>query len=529
MEDALDEDVELIKDPEEIEKISEKIFPILQQKDETLILNEFYKKEYKTINLTLCINHSNNNNTILTTLVNYNLTRATINFLSLLSHTIKSSSEIITYINQKNSKGYNALLYSAFRGNLEIFTKLVDSGADISITNSSGLNALHLASQGNYPNIIVYLVEKYGIDINAKDNKGNTALHWAVYMNSKQSVDYLIYYNIDTSLRDNDGETALGIAIDKGNHYLIKRFNEDFSVLINKRLEESKESQENNETENDNDNDIENNNNQNIKLNNNGISHKTRKNNLNEFINKFWGTNSKNMAAFPFLLIIFIIEGINQIIIIRGFNNLFMSLVFFILFFLLLFFYYITSKSDPGEIANKFINSLSLLAEQGEDLKNICPWCINNINENTHHCFLCNKCINYQEFHDVYLNNCIGKNNFSLYMNFLYYIGIVFCFKFIVAFWGLIWLKGDRFKKVLKLIILQLIAVGTCLWFIFMKIKAKIKKYNSNINFLNFGNFGNLMKDNKESLNDSSMSTINSKKNMNIQLTSMENTDKDII
>ena len=33
MEDTLDEEVELITDPEEIEKISEKIFPILQQKD----------------------------------------------------------------------------------------------------------------------------------------------------------------------------------------------------------------------------------------------------------------------------------------------------------------------------------------------------------------------------------------------------------------------------------------------------------------------------------------------------------------
>ena len=171
------------------------------------------------------------------------------------------------------------------------------------------------------------------------------------------------------------------------------------------------------------------------------------------------------------------------------------------------------------------------MAEQGEDLKNICPWCINNINENTHHCFLCNKCINYQEFHDVYLNNCIGKNNFELYMNFLYYLAIVFSFKFIVAFWGLIWLKGDRFKKVIKIIVPQIIGVGACLWFIVMKIRAKIKKYNSDINFLDFGNFGNLfMKDNKETLSDtSSVSTINSKKNMNIQLTSMENTEKDII
>ena len=77
----------------------------------------------------------------------------------------------IPYINQKNSKGYNALLYSAFRGNLEIFNKLMENGADISITNSSGLNVLHLAAQGNYPNIIIFAIEKYKFDINSKDVK----------------------------------------------------------------------------------------------------------------------------------------------------------------------------------------------------------------------------------------------------------------------------------------------------------------------------------------------------------------------
>ena len=525
LEEPLEDESELIKEQEIIEKMSEQLFSIIQKKDETLILNEFYKKEYKNVDLTLCINTSHNNNTILTTLANYNLTKATINFISLISHLNKPQLDFINYINQKNSKGYNALLYAAFRGNLEIFIKLMESGADVSIRNSSGINALHLAAQGNYPNIIVYLIEKYGLDINSKDNKGNTALHWAVYMNSKQSVDYLIYYNIDTTIKDNGGETALEIARNKGNNYLIQKFNEDFSVLINKRLEESDNNQ-NNENENDNDNEIENNNNHNVELNNNNINNKKKRNNIYEFINKFWGTNSKNMAAFPFLLIIFTIEGINQIIILKGYNNVFMSLVFFVLFFLLLFFYYITSKSDPGEMTNKCINSLSLLAEQGEDLKNICPWCINTINENTHHCFLCNKCINYQEFHDVYLNNCIGRNNFILYMNFLYYLAIVFIFKFIISFWGLFWLKDERFDKAIKLIIPQIFCVGACLWFIILKIRAKFKKYNISFNISSL-----FMKDMKDNLNDSSSSlnSLNSNKNMNIQLTSLETTDKETI
>ena len=182
IDEALDV-VELRKDKESIDKISSKIFPILHTKEEITIINEFDKKEYSDIDLTLCIDKVHNDNTILTTLVNYNLTRAFNHFLSIVKSYKKIYSELTAYINQKNSKGYNAILYSAFRGNLKIFTKLIENGADVnSTTSSSGLNALHLSVQGNYPNIIVYLIEKKYLDINSQDNKGNSALHWAVYM-----------------------------------------------------------------------------------------------------------------------------------------------------------------------------------------------------------------------------------------------------------------------------------------------------------------------------------------------------------
>ena len=130
-EDNLDEEVELIKDSEIIEKVSQKIFSVLQTKDETNIISEFYNKEYKDVDLTLCINNSHNDNTILTTLVNYNLTRAANNFITTIRSYKKPSDEFLSYLNKKNAKGYNALLYSAFRGNLEIFNKLMENGADI--------------------------------------------------------------------------------------------------------------------------------------------------------------------------------------------------------------------------------------------------------------------------------------------------------------------------------------------------------------------------------------------------------------
>ena len=461
--------IELITAPEKIKEISEKIFPIIKTKDEVKILTEFYKDDYKNIDLTLCIDDTFNNNTILISLVYYNLTNVIITILSTLSHTYKSKDNFIPYLNQKNIKGYNALLYAAFRGNLEIFEKLIKLGADLDIINSSGLNVLHLAVQGNHPNLIVYLIEKCGFNINSKDNNGRTALHWGISMNSKQAVDYLVYYNIDINIKDNNGVTALDIAYDKGNVYFIKKFNEDFSVFINKDINE--EIKDENDIENNN---MDNNNEENIQ---------SRKNN---FYNKFWGIKSKNMAAFPFILIIFALEGTNQMIILKGYSNLYMSFIFFILFFLLLFFYYITSKSNPGEVQIEYVNSLLLLIEKGEDLKNICPWCINTINENTYHCFLCNKCFEYQEFHDVILNNCIGEKNFLLYLNFLHYLIIVSSFKLFISFLAIFWLEGDNYLNIIKLVFVRIIiTLGLICFGIFKinQIKNNQKKpTNKNIN-----------------------------------------------
>ena len=480
IEDVLDEEIELIKDNETIEKISKKIFPVLQTKDETTIISEFYSKEYKNVDLTLCVNSSHNNNTILTTLANYNLTRATNNFLSIIKSFNKPSDEFLSYINKKNNKGYNALLYSAFRGNLEIFKKLMEDGADISATNSSGLNPLHLAAQGNYPNIIILLMEKYNFDINSKDNKGNTALHWAVYSNSRQAVDYLIYYKIDINLRDNDEDTALQIAMKNNNAYLVRRLRDDFSILNDKNEKEAK-----NENEN------ETNNNQ---TNTNSI--------LCVILNKILEKNKSNASPFPFVLILIILEGFNQMIILLGYNNYFMSMVFFFLFFMLLFFYYASNQSDPGEISTKCINSLLILAEQGEDMKNICPWCINYINEKTRHCFLCNKCIKYQEFHDNYINNCIGRNNISLYLSFLYFLILNLGFKLLISIWGLFWIKGSHFKKAIAFILIQIIATSACVVLCFMKIRGNMKLLNQ----ISYGKL--FMKEIKENPNSNEVNMV---------------------
>jgi palmitoyltransferase len=377
----------------------------------------------------------------------------------------------------------------------------MENGADInSVTSSSGLNALHLAAQGNYPNIIIYLIEKYGMNINSQDNKGNSALHWAVYMDKKQAVDYLIYYNIDTNLRDNDNDTALDIAKRRGNKLFVKLFQEDYVLLDKKKGKDVKVEIKQSQSE--------------LNKEKKGFGLL-----IKSIINKFFGNEHPSVSyAYPFLIFVLFVELFNQVIILRGYKNYFMSMVFCILFSMLLFFYLTASKSDAGEIFSKCINSLILLAEQGEDMKNICPWCINYTNDRTHHCFLCKKCFENQEFHEPFINNCVGSNNFSLYMSFLFFFTINFGFKLIISIWAMFWLKNENLKRTVGFIIPQILAVILGIVFGVMKIKKNLKLSYE----INFGNlFIKDIKDNNND-NDTNITISNSMdKNSNIQLSTL--------
>ena len=63
-----------------------------------------------------------------------------------------------------------ALHLASFNGNDKLFDLLVEAGADIMTTTSSGVNSMHMASQGNQPYILDRLLYHYkAFDINVKD------------------------------------------------------------------------------------------------------------------------------------------------------------------------------------------------------------------------------------------------------------------------------------------------------------------------------------------------------------------------
>ena len=388
-------------------KINSNIFELISKKDQKLILKEIKNLENNNIELEKLVEDGQNKNSLLISSVYFDLTEVSEYLIDYFRDKIKSTTKYLDYLNLRNIKGYDALLYASYRGNYTIFQKLLDNGAYLNSTNITGLNVLHLAAQGNRLNIIASLTEKYIFNINSQDNNGNTALHWAVYFNNQQSIDYLLYYKIDINIKDNNNCTAMDIAIKRENDSLIEKLKD--SIITKYNLSDNKYS-------------------------------------IVKYFNKMelfriW---LRMYLYIIFIIAVIITEFCNQKLIIKGIKNSKVNLIFIFLFVGFSLSYYFMFTSSPGKESRAKITLFSLIS-QGNDLSNICPWCTKFMNPNSYHCPYCKKCVSFQEFHNSLLNNCIGKRNFK---NYLYYLLIFTFLSTLKLFVGIYVVKNNEFSVI---------------------------------------------------------------------------------
>src|SRR5206468_2728406 len=108
------------------------------------------------------------------------------------------------YRNSFNRVGATPLLMAAQGADAEMITFLAAHGADLTATTKQGTNALMLAAGveirypeedgGTGPEALeaVQAVLPFGLDINAANNAGNTALHGAAFRGFNPLVELLI-------------------------------------------------------------------------------------------------------------------------------------------------------------------------------------------------------------------------------------------------------------------------------------------------------------------------------------------------
>ena len=119
-------------------------------------------------------------------------------------------------------KGKTLLGVAASNGYKEIAELLINNGADVE--RSQGplkWSPLHFAVWSEHEELVDFLISKKA-DVNSVDVNGNAALHYAVFDGSQKIVALLIAKGADVNLKNYNGVTPLHNASNKGPAGLIE-------------------------------------------------------------------------------------------------------------------------------------------------------------------------------------------------------------------------------------------------------------------------------------------------------------------
>ena len=370
----------------------------------------------------------------------------------------KKPDNLEDFINMANDQGIAPIHYASFRGDVPIIKLLIENGADITKTTKRGLNIIHYCAQGNKPNSLIffYLKMRENIDdnnqyklITDKDIGGSTSLHWAVYSLAEDLLLYLINLDIFDSIEDknkfineldNEGYSALHLSVpSKSSRIAIRLLQNGANPLLKD------------------------------KKGNTPLDLATKRKQY-ELINILKTSQSwqicnvkaplKKVKKSPGNIIcIFVFQFIANIILFSSIIPIFLYkyqnfgyiLVFVYIFFLFLFFlvYFILLIMDPGIIRKKTVDDLKVLLNRNADLSKYCYKCFIRKTRNTKHCIICDCCYEKFDHHCYWINKCVAKKNFCLFIFFLFETALYLMLMLILSVLSIIkinFLKEDKFK-----------------------------------------------------------------------------------
>ena len=385
----------------------------------------------------------NNGSTILHLSVfknNYKITKEIIKYCK--KHLQKE--DFIEFINTKNSSGITALHYASFKGSIETIHLLIFYGADIEAVTNASLNALHFACQGNKPNVLVYFCSNYEskINLNQKDKKGLSLLHWACYSTAYECVEFLLNKNVGINDQDIKGSTPLHLAVIGGITKIVRLLLQK-GALINIKDKKDKTPIE--------------------------LAREKKRIEIYELLrisSKCVIFNcrapakkiekSKKYIVFGIFFKIFTLFILLANIFPFLFNktcyekvNLIIFVFFLIQNIVLSIDYIYLICSNPGFIkeTDKEKDLDTLLFKKKNDFKNFCFKCLVFKKGNLKHCIICDKCCYEFDHHCFWVNNCIGKKNYISFILLLYFCLTDFLSMILISIYSLL-IKYDKiFKK----------------------------------------------------------------------------------
>ena len=333
------------------------------------------------------------------------------------------------FVNAANDQGVAPLHYASFRGEVSIIKLLIENGAEINIVTKRKLNVIHYSAQGNKPNVLMYFYlqlksrnenDKYKL-ITDKDGGGSTPLHWAVYSVAEDLLLYLINLDIFDSEEkkmefinqlDNDGNSALHLSVSSKSSRIAMKLLQNgaksslanekgetpLQLAINKKQFEIIKILENNQS---------------CQFCNFKAPVKQIKKSPNNIICVF---------SFQIISILIIFVSILPIFFNKN-NNILGNLLFYIYFALLVLFFIIyifLLVRDPGLQKKNNLDFLENLINKNIDLTKYCYKCFIKKTRTSKHCIVCDRCYEKFDHHCYWINKCVAKNNFPIFLFFLF-------------------------------------------------------------------------------------------------------------
>jgi ankyrin repeat protein len=122
----------------------------------------------------------------------------------------------------RDNQGNTALNLACQQGKTEIANLLINAKADVNIPNTHGAYPLHYTHDQS----LLESLLKQKANINAYDNLGSSALHWAAWKGSKDIVDLLLRKGANISAQDIYGNTPLHSAAWTGSKDIVDLLHE---------------------------------------------------------------------------------------------------------------------------------------------------------------------------------------------------------------------------------------------------------------------------------------------------------------
>ena len=124
-------------------------------------------------------------------------------------------------VDARNDNGGTALMFAAIPGHVETIVLLIDHGADVNAVGHFNWTALMVAASKGHGDGVRLLL-RHGADPNVQDTYGWTPLMRAVYGNKRDAVTALLEdERLDLEARDERGATALHVAVERGRSVLV--------------------------------------------------------------------------------------------------------------------------------------------------------------------------------------------------------------------------------------------------------------------------------------------------------------------